>query len=284
MKGTVKFFNDMKGFGFIAAEDGKEVFVHQSDLKEGVVLHENDSVTFEVEEGDRGPKATNVELTSSEGSSEEQPEEEIYINSLTLEENRVLFMVLAFRKTTFIKKLFKNIFQIDLSKCDLLMIDGHEYYRDYAGESDALVDFSGEDILDDPRIHEFPVILTSPENHRLVELVVDGLMDAGYADGEKEVNLVDEGQATKELKVLTKLFLEKSYSPGGIDYYKLAYSNRKMTLSNFSSSRICSTKFDKQTLCLIADNLGLAFDYKKTTKPLLCNKIMHKINKLNNLK
>ncbi len=60
MKGTVKFFNDMKGFGFIAAEDGKEYFVHQSGLQEGVTLQENDSVTFDVEQGDRGPKAVNV--------------------------------------------------------------------------------------------------------------------------------------------------------------------------------------------------------------------------------
>ena len=60
MKGTVKFFNEMKGFGFIAGEDDKEVFVHQSALEEGVTLRENDSVTFDVEEGDRGPKAVNV--------------------------------------------------------------------------------------------------------------------------------------------------------------------------------------------------------------------------------
>ncbi|MBW2991569.1 cold shock domain-containing protein [Candidatus Woesearchaeota archaeon] len=60
MKGKVKFFNDMRGFGFITAEDGKEVFVHQSALKEGVVLKENDSVTFDVEEGDRGSRAVNV--------------------------------------------------------------------------------------------------------------------------------------------------------------------------------------------------------------------------------
>ena len=60
MNGTVKFFNDMKGFGFITAEDGKEFFVHQSSLEEGVTLHENDAVTFDVEEGDRGPKAVNV--------------------------------------------------------------------------------------------------------------------------------------------------------------------------------------------------------------------------------
>ena len=60
MKGTVKFFNNMKGFGFIAGEDGKEYFVHQTGLKEGVSLNENDSVEFDVEEGDRGPKAVNV--------------------------------------------------------------------------------------------------------------------------------------------------------------------------------------------------------------------------------
>jgi cold shock protein len=60
MKGTVKFFNDMKGYGFIAADDGKEYFVHQSGLQEGVTLQENDTVTFDVEDGDRGPKAVNV--------------------------------------------------------------------------------------------------------------------------------------------------------------------------------------------------------------------------------
>ena len=60
MKGTVKFFNEGRGYGFIAGEDGKEYFVHQSALAEGVRLNENDSVEFEVEEGDRGPKAVNV--------------------------------------------------------------------------------------------------------------------------------------------------------------------------------------------------------------------------------
>ena len=59
MKGKVKFFNSMKGFGFIEAEDG-EYFVHQSALGEGVSLSEGDDVEFEVEQGDRGPKAINV--------------------------------------------------------------------------------------------------------------------------------------------------------------------------------------------------------------------------------
>jgi len=61
MKGTVKFFNAQKGFGFIAGEDSKEYFVHKSGLAEGVTLNENDAVTFDVEEGDKGPKAANVQ-------------------------------------------------------------------------------------------------------------------------------------------------------------------------------------------------------------------------------
>jgi len=60
MKGKIKYFNESKGFGFIIAEDGKEVFVHQSALSDGTTLNENDEVTFDVEEGERGPKASNV--------------------------------------------------------------------------------------------------------------------------------------------------------------------------------------------------------------------------------
>ncbi|MDD5649530.1 MAG: cold shock domain-containing protein [Candidatus Nanoarchaeia archaeon] len=60
MKGKVKFFNTTKGFGFITAEDGKDYFVHTTGLKEGTVLHENDSVSFDVGQGDKGPIAINV--------------------------------------------------------------------------------------------------------------------------------------------------------------------------------------------------------------------------------
>jgi len=76
MKGTVKFFNRMKGFGFIAGEDGKEYFVHQTGLAEGVTITENDSVTFDVEEGDRGPKAVNVKKAAAEAPAEEAEEPE----------------------------------------------------------------------------------------------------------------------------------------------------------------------------------------------------------------
>ncbi len=60
MKGTVKFFNNMKGFGFITGDDGQEYFVHLTGLSAGVSLHDNDVVDFEVEQGDRGLKAVNV--------------------------------------------------------------------------------------------------------------------------------------------------------------------------------------------------------------------------------
>lgn len=58
--GTVKFFNDVKGFGFIKGEDGQEVFVHVSGLKEEI--RENDQVVYDVQEGKKGLNAVNVKL------------------------------------------------------------------------------------------------------------------------------------------------------------------------------------------------------------------------------
>ena len=72
MEGKVKFFNDMKGFGFIAGEDNKEYFVHQSALADGTRIKENDEVTFDVTEGDRGPKAENVKLKGTKDSEEKE--------------------------------------------------------------------------------------------------------------------------------------------------------------------------------------------------------------------
>ena len=64
MNGKVKFFNQVKGFGFIAGEDGKEYFVHTTGLNAGVSIREGDSVTFEIEQGDKGPKASKVSRAS----------------------------------------------------------------------------------------------------------------------------------------------------------------------------------------------------------------------------
>jgi CspA family cold shock protein len=60
-KGTVKFFNESKGFGFIKDENSdKEYFVHSSGLKE--TISENDIVTFDLEPGKKGLNAVNVKL------------------------------------------------------------------------------------------------------------------------------------------------------------------------------------------------------------------------------
>ncbi len=58
--GVVKFFNEAKGFGFIKEENGQEIFVHVTGLKEEI--RENDNVVFDVEEGKKGLNAINVKL------------------------------------------------------------------------------------------------------------------------------------------------------------------------------------------------------------------------------
>lgn len=84
MEGIVKFFNRKKGFGFISGDDGKDYFVHFTALPKGVFLRDNDKVSFDGVEGDRGLKAENVQLlqkgsermgSGGPGSSEEPQEE-----------------------------------------------------------------------------------------------------------------------------------------------------------------------------------------------------------------
>jgi CspA family cold shock protein len=60
--GIVKWFNEKKGFGFIAQEDGEDVFVHYTGIVSSGFksLKEGDRVTFDIEEGEKGPAAVNV--------------------------------------------------------------------------------------------------------------------------------------------------------------------------------------------------------------------------------
>ena len=60
MKGTVKWYSDMKGYGFIEGEDGKDVFVHRTAIPVDIRLYEGDKVEYEIEDSERGIKATNL--------------------------------------------------------------------------------------------------------------------------------------------------------------------------------------------------------------------------------
>ena len=60
MKGTVKWFNDRKGYGFIEGEDNKDIFVHRNSIPEGTYIDEGDQVEYEVESSDKGPNAVNI--------------------------------------------------------------------------------------------------------------------------------------------------------------------------------------------------------------------------------
>ncbi len=59
--GTIKFFNENKGFGFITSPEGDDVFVHVSSIVGGDTLKEGQSVTYETAPGRKGPEAVNVQ-------------------------------------------------------------------------------------------------------------------------------------------------------------------------------------------------------------------------------
>lgn len=66
LRGKTKFFNEFKGFGFIRAENGNEYFVHISGIQDQLALDQGMNVEFSVEQGDKGPKAVDVEILSKQ--------------------------------------------------------------------------------------------------------------------------------------------------------------------------------------------------------------------------
>lgn len=60
MQGTIKFYNESKGFGFVVTENGDEIFVHVTGLIDKV--SQNDRVEFEIAQGKKGPNAVNIKL------------------------------------------------------------------------------------------------------------------------------------------------------------------------------------------------------------------------------
>lgn len=81
MRGKVKFFNAMRGFGFIEGEDGSEYFVHVTGLSGDATVKDNDEVTFDVVQGNRGPKAENVTLATGDSGASSAPAEDTEADS-----------------------------------------------------------------------------------------------------------------------------------------------------------------------------------------------------------
>lgn len=78
MEGIVKWYNTQKGYGFIQGDDGNDYFVHHNAITRGAFIRENDRVSFEPAETDRGKQAKNVTLLQKGSEAKGKDEEEEY--------------------------------------------------------------------------------------------------------------------------------------------------------------------------------------------------------------
>jgi CspA family cold shock protein len=76
MKGTVKWFNRIRGYGFVKGDDGNEYFVHRSALPEGEMLDDDDEVEFKAADTDKGKQAQEVKITKKAGNKSGEESEE----------------------------------------------------------------------------------------------------------------------------------------------------------------------------------------------------------------
>jgi len=60
MKGTIKWYNPKKGYGFITGEDGKDIFVHRTAVPTGTFLNDGDTVEYEIDTSEKKPRAINI--------------------------------------------------------------------------------------------------------------------------------------------------------------------------------------------------------------------------------
>ncbi len=202
------------------------------------------------------------------------------VNSLKENELQFLFMLLAFKNTKFIKSLVRDIGY--KNKWGLNFGDGLNIDTDADGYDQFVYvtsQWDQSDIICDPRKHVFPIIKLNDETVNVENIKMMSIDPIKWDNDSTELTLtlIDEGYPTEIFMALMELFHERIVAPKGLDYYKVMYQT-DLPITKIKNIVKCTEKHNKQLLALIADNLGIKFNYDKVTKSLLCSKIIKKLN------